>query len=186
MKVWGKLRADGVVVSEEIAALTTGPGGEGETWTSFTGKVEAVKASGSAEAVHANPNTTSYPTVWVAGRTVHTNEQTKLTWSDGSRLEPGDITAGQTAYVEGWKKTDGSIRATSFRVEGTNPAGAFISFRGRVESVSASALGVHANPYVTKTFVVAGRKVKTDGSTTTKWSDGSWLDTGSVVVGDTA
>jgi hypothetical protein len=186
VKVWGVLRADDVVVSEEIAALTTGPGDASETWTSFSGKVESVSASAhEASDVHAHPGT-SYATVVVAGRLVRTNDQTKLTWSDGGKLDAQDIKVGQTARVEGWKKADGSIRATSFQVEGTSPAGSFTSFRGRVESISASALDVTGSPHVTRTFVIAGRKVKTDGSTTTKWSDGSWLDTASVVVGDTA
>ena len=52
VKVWGTLRGDGVVVAEEIAALTTGPGSTGETWVAFRGKVESVVALDAASGVH--------------------------------------------------------------------------------------------------------------------------------------
>ena len=120
VKVWGTLRGDGVVLAEEIAALTSGPGEGGETWVSFSGRVESVSSSAlAARDVHADPNSGYYPTLVVAGRTVRTNAQTGFRWSDGSTLDPRAIKAGQTAYVEGWKKSDGSVRATGFRVDGS-------------------------------------------------------------------
>ncbi len=64
VKVWGTLRGDGVVVAEEIQALTTEPGPTGWTWVVFSGVVESLKAS--SLDVHANPNTPSpsaYPTL---------------------------------------------------------------------------------------------------------------------------
>jgi hypothetical protein len=193
VKVWGKLRADAVVVAEEIAALTTGSGETGETWTSFTGKVESVTSSSlGARDVHADPNAGYYPTVVVAGRTVRTSDQTKLTWSDGVALDPRSIKAGQTAFVEGWKKTDGSVRATTFRIEEKSPAGSKLSFRGQVESVATLDTGgqpivlsaVHSSCYLRMT--IAGYRVETDGSTVLRWSDGSDLDPYAVRVGDRA
>ena len=87
---------------------------------SFSGRVESVSSSAlAARDVHADPNSGYYPTLVVAGRTVRTNAQTSFRWSDGSTLDPRAIKAGQTAYVEGWKKSDGSVRATGFRVDGS-------------------------------------------------------------------
>lgn len=113
VKVWGTLRGDGVVLAEEIAALTTGPGTTGETWVTFTGKVESV-ASASLD-VHGSPN--PGPTALVVkGITVRTDGQTKVRRSDGSLMSVGEIKVGQTATVEGWKKADGSVRATQIVV----------------------------------------------------------------------
>ena len=112
MKVWGTLRGDGVVLAEEIAALTTGPGSTGETWVSFTGKVESIGAS--SLDVHGNPNAGS--NLVVKGITVRTDAQTKVKRSDGSPMSLGEIKVGQTATVDGWKKADGSVRATQIVV----------------------------------------------------------------------
>jgi hypothetical protein len=113
VKVWGTLRGDGVVLAEEIAALTTGSGTTGETWVTFTGKVESV-ASSSLD-VHGSPN--PGPTALVVkGITVRTDGQTKVKRSDGSPMSVGEIKVGNTATVEGWKKADGSVRATQIVV----------------------------------------------------------------------
>jgi hypothetical protein len=117
VKVWGTLRGDGVVVAEEIAALTSGPGSDSETWVSFKGVVESVGAS--ALDLHENPNPGSHPTLVVKGITVRTNGETKVKRSDGSPMSASEIKVGQTAAVEGWKKADGSVRATLIVVEGT-------------------------------------------------------------------
>ena len=85
VKVWGTLRGDGVVVAEEIQALTTEPGPTGWSWVVFSGVVESLKAS--SLDLHANPNTPSpsaYPTFVVKGVTVTTNADTKFRRSDGS------------------------------------------------------------------------------------------------------
>lgn len=198
VKVWGLLRGDGVVLAEEIAALTSGGEG-GETWASFSGKVEAVSSSAlGARDVHADPNGGSYyPTLVVAGRTVYTSPQTTLRWSDGGTLDPRDVKAGQSAYVEGWKKADGGIRCTSLRIEGSSPAAGgganWTTFKGRVDSVVALGNGGGVNRLDGRVaascnlrLTIAGRRVETDGGTTFKWSDGSGLDPYAVVVGDQA
>jgi hypothetical protein len=185
VKVWGTLRGDGVVVAEEIAALTTGPGATGETWVTFTGKVDSIGAS--SLDVRGNPNTGA-TTLVVKGTTVRTDGQTKVRRSDGSPMSVGEIQVGQTATVEGWKKADGSVRATQIVVEGTGSgAGAtWAAFKGKVESVVAldAASGVHGSCILK--MKVAGRYVETDGSTVFRWSDGSALDPYAIVSGDQA
>ena len=112
VKVWGTLRGDGVVVAEEIQALTTEPGPTGWSWVVFSGIVESLKAS--SLDLHANPNTPSpsaYLTFIVKGVTVTTNADTKFRRSDGSTCSGSDVRAGQTVTVEGWKKTDGTVKA---------------------------------------------------------------------------
>jgi hypothetical protein len=185
VKVWGTLRGDGVVLAEEIAALTAGPGATGETWVTFTGKVESVGASSLDVQGSPNPGTT---TLVVKGVTVRTDGQTKVRRSDGSPMSLAEIKVGQTATVEGWKKADGSVRATQIVVEGTGTGsgGTWATFKGRVESVVAldAASGVHGSCILKMT--VAGRYVETDGSTVFKWSDGSALDPYAVASGDQA
>ena len=118
VKVWGTLRGDGVVVAEEIQALTTEPGPAGWTWVVFTGVVESLKASSD---LHANPNTpvpSAYPTLIVKGETVTTNADTKFRRSDGSACSGSEVKAGQTVTVEGWKKTDGVVKAHVLTIGG--------------------------------------------------------------------
>jgi Domain of unknown function (DUF5666) len=186
VKVWGTLRGDGVVAAEEIAALTSGPGSDGETWVSFTGVVESVGAS--ALDLHGNPNTGSHPTLLVKGITVRTDGGTKVKRSDGSAMSASEIKVGQGVAVEGWKKADGSVRATLIVVEGTGTGtgATWVTFKGRVEGVTAAdaAAGVHVSCVLR--MKVAGRYVETDGSTVFKWSDGSALDPYSIVAGDKA
>jgi len=117
LKVWGTLRGDGVVVAEDIQALTTEPGPTGWTWVVFTGVVESLKAS--SLDLHANPNTpgpSAYPTLIVKGITVTTNSDTKFRWSDGSKCSGSDVKAGQTVTVEGWKRTDGTVKAQLLKI----------------------------------------------------------------------
>ncbi len=118
LKVWGTLRGDGVVVAEEIQALTTEPGPTGWTWVVFSGVVESLKAS--SLDLHANPNTPSpsaYPTFVVKGVTVTTNADTKFRRSDGSACSGGDVKAGQSVTVEGWKRTDGTVKAQILTID---------------------------------------------------------------------
>jgi hypothetical protein len=120
LKVWGTLRGDGVVVAEEIQALTTEPGGW--SWIVFSGLVESVKSSSTSSVdVHASPNTPSpsaYPTLVVKGITVTTNADTKFRRSDGSACSGKDVKAGQMANVEGWKRTDGTVKAQLLIISG--------------------------------------------------------------------
>ena len=97
VKVWGTLSGDGVVVAEEIEART--PGANPTGWVTFKGKVESVSAS--ALDVRGSCET---PTFVIAGREVRTDGSTKFKWSDGTALSPGDVQAGDKAYVEGWSK----------------------------------------------------------------------------------
>ena len=118
LKVWGTLRGDGVVVAEEIQALTTEPGPTGWTWVVFSGVVESLKAS--SLDLHANPNTpspSSYPTLIVKGITVTTNADTKFRRSDGTTCSGTDVKAGQNVTVEGWKRTDGTVKAQILTVD---------------------------------------------------------------------
>jgi len=185
VKVWGTLTGSGVVLAVEIMALTTGSG-NGETWVVFSGKVEAVKSSSLDVVEH--PNTGTYPVLVIAGRTVRTTAETKVKLSDGTVISASQIAVGQAATVEGWKTSDGSVRAAKIVVDGTGSgtSDTWVTFSGRVDSVAFDALDVHGNPYVTPTLVVAGCKVKTDGSTLFKWSDGTTLDPSKIVVGDQA
>ena len=109
VKVWGTLKGDGVILAEEIQALTAGE----ETWFTVSGTVQSVGFR--ALDLNANPNNPSpshYPKLVVAGWTVKTNGGTRFKWSDGTVLNPGDIKVGDKAYVEGWKKSASTVEAT--------------------------------------------------------------------------
>jgi hypothetical protein len=110
VKVWGTLRGDGVVIAGDIQALTSEPGPAGWTWVVLSGVVESVKSS--SLDIHANPNPpkSSYPTFVVKGVTVTTNDDTKFRWSDGGTCSGSEVKAGKTVTVEGWKKTDGTVK----------------------------------------------------------------------------
>jgi hypothetical protein len=119
LKVWGTLRGDGTLVANEIQALTTEPGPAGWTWVAFSGVIESLKAS--SRDVHVacdTPETPSYPTLIVKGVTVTTNADTKFRRSDGSVISGSDVRAGQTANVEGWKRTDGTVKAQILTISG--------------------------------------------------------------------
>jgi Domain of unknown function (DUF5666) len=184
VQVWGTLRGDGVVVADEVVALTT-QGASGEmTWVTFSGSIESVRAS--SLGLHFDSNG-PYPTLIVKGVTVTTSADTKLRGSDGSTLAPGDIKVGQHAEVEGWKRTDGVVKAQKLTLDGAGTGSSgWVSFKGRVESVVAldAASGVHSSCLLK--MKVAGRSVQTDGSTVFKWSDGSSLDPYAIVTGDQA
>jgi hypothetical protein len=112
VKVWGVLRGDGVVVSEEIAALTSGLGPGSEVYVTFSGRVDSVGAS--SQDVHANPNPApaKYPTLFVKQTIVIVDKDTKVKRGDGSVMSASEIQVGQHVTVEGWKRTDGAVRAT--------------------------------------------------------------------------
>jgi hypothetical protein len=111
VKVWGTLKGDGVLMAEEIQALSSGQ----KTWVTFHGTVQSVGFR--ALDLHANPNNTTYhPTLIVSGTTVKTDGATRFKWSDGTVLNPGDIKVGDKAYVEGWKKSGGAVQATKLEI----------------------------------------------------------------------
>ncbi len=114
VKVWGVLRGDAIVVAEEIAALTSGSGSGGESWVTFSGKVDSVGFV--AEGVEANPGP-YYPALYVGGRKVKTDGGTKFKWSDGTALDPSQIRAGDQAYVEGWSKAEGYVQAVKLVID---------------------------------------------------------------------
>lgn len=134
VKVWGTLRGDGVVVAEEIAALTSGA----LTWVTFTGRIDSCSggylssddvvenpdptggcgSSLSADDVVENPTPTpsSYPTIVVKGITVKTAADTRVLGADGSELSPSHLKVGQTVTVEGWKDANGTVRAAKVTI----------------------------------------------------------------------
>jgi hypothetical protein len=121
----------------------------------------------------------------VGGRRVDASQVRKV-WRDGRRIELGDLRVGEKVKVWGTVRGDGVVAAEEIeaRTPDANPTG-WIEFKGTVESVSASALDVRGS-CETPTLVVAGRKVKTDGTTRFKWSDGAALSPGEIRAGDKA
>jgi hypothetical protein len=111
VKVWGTLRGDGVVVAEEIAALTSGPGGS-KTWVTFSGRVESVDG----KSVYPTPSGSKYPKLYVAGRTVKTDAGTTFKWSDGSGCDGSVVKVGDYVAVEGWSRPEGYVEATKLVV----------------------------------------------------------------------
>jgi hypothetical protein len=195
IKVWGTLRGDGVIVADEIVSLMNDAG---ETWFGFRGRVDGVSGSSAraSDDVHGSPNGGGgggggyYPTLSISGKTVYTSTHTRFKWSDGGTLDPREIKVGQSAYVEGYRNKDGAYKAGSVVVDGSGGGEPqWVSFRGKVDAVAAGSVGaldVHGSPNSYSTFKVAGRTVKTDGSTKFKCSDGSGLDKSTIKVGDTA
>jgi hypothetical protein len=116
VKVWGTLRGDGVVAADDIQALTTEPGPNSWTWVVFSGVIESLTAS--SLDVHVACETSSYPTLIVKGVVVTTNADTKFRRSDGSACAGADVRAGQIAHVEGWKRTDGTVKAQLLVING--------------------------------------------------------------------
>jgi hypothetical protein len=126
VKVWGTLRGDGVIVAEEIQALSNGE----KEWVTLEGRVTQVAQSAldvhanpnggsgtcatyDASSVHASPNSGACPTFWVDGVKVVTDGHTGFWWSDGRPLDPSAIKVGQHARVEGWRKPGSHVVATS-------------------------------------------------------------------------
>jgi uncharacterized protein DUF5666 len=107
VKVWGTLRGDGVVVAEEIAALTDGSDSS-KVWVTFSGRVESIEA----KSFMPNPTPTTKPGwIVVAGRKVKLDSGTQCKWSDGSAFESA-IQVGDVAAVEGWQLPEGYVQAT--------------------------------------------------------------------------
>jgi hypothetical protein len=112
VKVIGVVGGDGAVVSEEIAALTSGPGPDSETYVTFSGRVDSVgESSSGAEGNLGASCTSKYPTLWVKQTIVIVNSDTKVK-QDGRVVEASEIKVGQGVTVEGWKQANGAVRAT--------------------------------------------------------------------------
>jgi hypothetical protein len=106
VKIWGTLRPDGSALADEIWALTEGD----ETWITFSGRIESISDGAAPVAACV------YPTLVVSGTTVYTNGNTAFKRSDGSSYDASVLAVGMAVYVEGWKKADGSVRATLVRL----------------------------------------------------------------------
>ena len=110
LKVWGTLRGDGVVVAEEIQALTSGA----LTWVTFTGRVDSCSGSYLAgDDVVENPNPTpgGCSVMTVNGVTVKTAADTKVRGAGGNEMSVSDLKVGCSVSVEGWKKPEGWVQA---------------------------------------------------------------------------
>ncbi len=105
IKVWGKLRADGVVIADEMALMAGAPGDDGVSWIAFSGIIEAISGAGLRESC-------VYPTLVVSGQQVFTGTGTSFINGDGSTYDPATLAVGMRVYVEGWKKPTGAINAT--------------------------------------------------------------------------
>jgi hypothetical protein len=111
----------------------------------------------------------------VAGRAVEDHGSTKCSRGD-DRIAFGDLRVGEKVTVWGTLQPSGVVRAYEVAADGPSKPkdtkGQATSFKGRVDSVSP--------------LRVAGVRVRTDGGTRFKWSDGTALDPSQVVVGDQA
>jgi hypothetical protein len=129
VKVWGALKGDGLLVAEEIKALSKGKAqwvvleGRVTSVVSSTADIHANPNSGSSSCgtastgdIHANPNSSSCPTIYVDGVKVNTNGNTKFKRVNGSNLDPASIGVGGHAYVEGWQGPGQAILATLVRI----------------------------------------------------------------------
>jgi hypothetical protein len=129
VKVWGTLAGDGVILAEEIQALSNGE----KEWVTLQGRITRIGfptfdvhanpnggtgscASYDASAVHANPNSGSCPILWVDGVKVVTDANTGFRSRGGGPLDPGTIQVGQHASVEGWRKPGRDLLATSVTI----------------------------------------------------------------------
>ncbi len=128
----------------------------------------------------------------VGGRHVDASQVRKI-WRNGRRAALEHLEVGEKLKVWGTQRADGGVVAEEIEVRSSSSStpppgnGEKVSFKGKVESISFTASTVHASPnghY--PTLVVAGRKVKTDGSTRFKWSDSTHLDPREIKVGDRA
>ncbi len=120
----------------------------------------------------------------VGGRAVDAS-QVKKVWRDGRRIQLSDLKIGEKLKVWGAVRGDGTVVAEEIEARTPGGTGGKVEFKGRVESVAASALDVHVD-CETPTFVIAGHEVRTSGTTQFKWSDGAALSPGEIQVGDRA
>ena len=107
----------------------------------------------------------------VAGRQVDASD-TKKVWRGDYRIGVGDLKVGDRVSVAGQLLGSGVIAAYEISADGPKMEGKPYAFKGKVDSVSP--------------FKVSGIKVRTDGGTVWKWSDGTGLDPAQVLPGDQA
>lgn len=105
IKVWGKLRSDGVVVADEVTLMAGTPGDDGKAWMAFSGIIEAIYGGAVSQSC-------TYPTLIVSGKKVTTGSGTKFLNSNGTTYDGAELAVGQRVYVEGYRQTSGSISAS--------------------------------------------------------------------------
>jgi hypothetical protein len=167
----GQVTSITVQLSNGGAQLAGTPSCSPTTETYFTGTLD--RANGTS--------------LVVGGRPVDAGRVQKV-WRGDRRIQLSDLEVGEKVKVWGTLRGDGVLVAEEIKALGKGPGSGdtWVAFRGRVDSVSSSALDVHGNPHVAPVLVVAGRRVKTDGSTRFKWSDGTALEPGAIRSGDHA
>lgn len=126
----------------------------------------------------------------VGGRAVDAGEIRKV-WRGDRRIALEDLAVGEKVKVWGTLRGDGVVLAEEISALGDGPdtgGGERVSFRGRVEQIGFVDPDVHGNPNggSHRLLFIKGRKVKTDGGTRFKWSDGTALDPAQIQVGDMA
>jgi Domain of unknown function (DUF5666) len=155
----GQILTVHVHVAGSSAQLVSPPANKPTQDMKFSGTIESVGRS----------------RIVVAGRTVEDHGNTKCSRGD-YRIAFGDLKVGEKVTVWGTLQPSGVVHAYEVAADGPSkpkePQGQSVSFKGRVDSVAP--------------LRVAGTKVRTDGGTRFKWSDGTPLDPGQIVVGDQA
>jgi hypothetical protein len=107
----------------------------------------------------------------VSGQQVEAGE-TKKIWKGDYRATLAELKVGDKLSVAGQLLGGGVIQAYEISAEGPKLEGKGWSFKGTVDSVSP--------------LKVSGIKIRTDGNTRFKWSDGTALDPSQIKVGDKA
>jgi len=157
--VGGQILTIHVHVAGTSAQLTSPPANQPTHDMKFSGTIESVSGN----------------RIVVAGRTVEDQGNTKCSRGD-YKITFGDLKVGDKVTVWGTLQASGIVVAYEVAAEGPSrpkdPKGQTVSFKGKVDSVTP--------------LFVAGLKVRTDGGTRFKWSDGTALDPGQIKVGDQA
>lgn len=107
----------------------------------------------------------------VSGRQVEAGETRKI-WKGDYPATLAELKVGDKLSVAGQLLGSGVIQAYEISAEGPKFEGKGWSFTGAVDSVSP--------------LKVSGIKIRTDGNTRFKWSDGTALDPSQIKVGDKA
>lgn len=157
--VSGQILSIHVHVAGASAELTSPPANKPTHDMKFSGVIESTSGS----------------RIVVAGRTVEDHGNTKCSRGD-YKITFGELKVGDKVTVWGTLQPSGVVHAYEIAAEGPSKPredeGQSVSFKGHVDSVSP--------------LFVAGVKVRTDGGTRFKWSDGTPLDPAQIRVGDQA
>jgi hypothetical protein len=118
------------------------------------------------------------PNLTVSGRLIRTNGATRILDSNNNPTGFASLRAGLAVEVEGASQGDGSVLAFKVKIEDAgddNPGGGGgqVEFKGGIQSISAPNL------------TVAGRLVRTSGSTTILDDRNNPIGFGSLRVGQT-